>query len=175
MKLEYALNQEDYLAYQLYTAGTSERINKKQKNGRFWLSLIFLIFAIAYYQSNIFLARYFGILALISAIFYPAFFKWRYKRHFKAHIAENYAKRFGQEATLEFTEDQIRTKDKFSEGAINLAELERIDETDEHFFLKISTGQSLIIPKGQLADAVVVRQELKKICPKYVDALGWKW
>jgi hypothetical protein len=175
MKLEYSLSEDDFLAFQMHTAGTSERLVKKRKSSRILFSLGLLLLSLGCYSSNLYLSIYFGILAGIAAIFYPNISKWRYKRHFKAFITENYTKRFGQPATLEFTEGQIRTKDKFSEGSINLVELERIDETGEHFFLKISTGHSLIIPKSQLADAAVVRQELKKICPKYVDAIGWKW
>ena len=41
MKFEYTLQEEDYLSFQLYTAQQRPRFYLRQKNGRFFLALIF--------------------------------------------------------------------------------------------------------------------------------------
>ena len=118
---------------------------------------------------------YFGLSALAFGLFYPKYFKWRYKIHYKTFIKENYSKRFGQKEFLEINSDHIYSKDKTGEGKINLSEIERVDETCNHFFLKISTGMSLVIPKKELESIDKLRQKFMEIGLTVNDKTNWKW
>ncbi len=106
---------------------------------------------------------YFAFAAIACGIFYPKYFKWRYKKYHKIYIEENYSKRFGQEEIIEINSDSIFSKNKTGEAKINISEVEKIDETENHFFLKISSGLSLLIPKRELTSVDVFREKLNNI------------
>jgi len=176
MILKYKIEEKDFLDFQLFTASRSERINKKKRNG--WILLTIGSIAAASYfyaNQNMVMTIYFAFVAIIFGLFYPRYFKWRYNKHFKAYIKENYSKRFGQIETLEINNDSISSKDKTGEGKINLSEIEKVDETDKHFFLKISTGLSLIIPKKELNNTDEIREKFKGLGMRVNDETDWKW
>lgn len=176
MIIKYKIHEQDFLDFQLFTASKSDRINKKKKND--WILLTFGSIAIAFYfylSENIAMTIYCGIVALVCGFFYPKYFKWRYKKHYKAYIKENYSKRFGQDETLEIFNDCISSKDKIGEGKINLSEIERVNETNNHFFLKISTGLSILIPKRELDSVEKLREKFKDIGLSINDEKSWTW
>jgi hypothetical protein len=176
MTLEYKINEQDFLDFQLFTASKSDRINKKKRNGWILLTLGSIVIAFYFFLSeNIAMTIYFGLVAIVCGLFYPKYFKWRYKKHYKTYIQENYSKRFGQIEYLEINSDYIFSKDKTGEGKINLSEIERVDETDNHFFLKISTGMSLLIPKSELGNIDKLREKFKEIGLIINDETKWSW
>ena len=121
------------------------------------------------------MAIYFGIVAIFSALFYPRFFKWKYKKHYAAYIKENYAERFGLTETLEINNESLFSKNKTGEGKIHLSEIKKIDETGKHFFLKLSTGVSLLIPKNELTNVNEVRNKFEEFGLKLNNEIHWKW
>lgn len=176
MTIEYKIHEQDFLDFQLFTASKSDRINKKKRNG--WIFLTVGSIAVAFYfylnQNNL-MSIYFGLVAVATGIFYPKYFKWRYNKHFKTYIKENYSKRFGKIETLKINNDHIFSKDKTGEGKINLSEVEKIDETDNHFFLKISTGLSLIIPKRELENIDEFKSKFKNLGFIINNETNWRW
>ena len=176
MKLEYTINESDFLDYQLYTASKSERINRKRRNGQILLTVGFAILALIFYMNTkVVLAIYFGIFSLATAIFYPRYFKRRYKKHYQGYIKEYYSKRFGQAVLTEIQDDLIYSRDHVGEGNIKMEEIEEVNETAKHFFLKVSTGQSLIIPKGTTVNPDEVRARFQALGLKINDEQAWKW
>ena len=176
MTLEYKINEQDFLDFQMFTASKSDRINKKKRNGWILLTVSSIVVALYFYlNQNTAMTVYFGLVAIACGLFYPRYFKWRYKKHYKTYIRENYSKRFGQVETLELDNNYIFSKDKTGEGKINLSEIERIDETRNHFFLKISTGLSLLIPKKELEGIDELREKFKAIGLAVNDETNWKW
>jgi len=72
------------------------------------------------------------------------------KNIIKPIFEKNYASRFDELEYLEINNETIFSKDKVGESIINISEIEKIDETERHFFVKISGGVSLIIPKYKI-------------------------
>lgn len=176
MTLQYKIYEQDFLDFQLFTTSKSDRINEKKRNGWILLTLGSIIVAFYFYlNQNIPMAIYSGLIAIATGVFYPKYFKWRYKKHYKTYIKENYSKRFGQVETLEIHSDSIFSKDKTGEAKINLSEIERIDETANHFFLIISTGISLLIPKKELKSVEELREKFKDIGLTVKDETNWTW
>ena len=113
MKLDYKIDEQDFLDFQLFTASKSDRINKKKRNGWILLTAGSIVIALYFYlNGNSTMTIYFGLVALACGLFYPKYFKWRYKNHYKTYIKENYSKRFGQIESLEISSDYIFSKDK---------------------------------------------------------------
>jgi hypothetical protein len=175
MKLEFELREDDFLIFQLFTSSTSPRIIRKKKNGWTFLTLGTILFAFLFYSfGNAFLAIYMATFAVITALFYPKYFKWRYKRHYENFIKDNYANRLGLMQTLEFHPDHIFLKDKTGESKINLKEIEEMTEISSHFFIKLSSGVSLIVPKDRV-NSDEVRAKIKSLDLKINDLSHWKW
>ena len=84
LKLEFELREEDFLTFQLFTSSTSPRIIRKKKNGWMFLTLGSILFAALFYSfGNIPLAVCMAFFAVTTALFYPMYFKWRYKKHYQ--------------------------------------------------------------------------------------------
>ena len=176
MEIEYKIEENDFLDFQLFTASKSKRIMKKKKKGWILLTIAFLVLGIYFYfQNNIAMTIYFGVIAIICGLFYPKYFNWRYKKHYKNYIKENYKKRFGEIENLKITKEYIYSKDKTGEGKIILKEIEEVNETKDHFLLKISTGMSLIIPKREMDNPDIIKNKFNEIGLKIIDELNWEW
>lgn len=175
MQIEYKLEADDFLTYQLFTASKSARIKKKKMANWIGTPVSLVLLAVIFYLIEMKpLAIYFGLVALASASFYPMYFKWKYKRHYKGFIKENYAKRIGMVGSLEFQEEVISFHDKTGEAKINLSEIEDVIELLDHFLLKFSTGVSLIIPKREI-DTYGLKEKFKELGLPVRDELNWKW
>jgi len=127
------------------------------------------------------LGYYFLVLSLLSLMLYPAYSRWRYKRHYKKFIEDTYKNRFGVDSELEITDDFIVNKDKTGEAKINTAQIEEINEIKDFYFVKIKTGGSIIISKVKTKayELEVIEKKFKELVEKngirWNVELDWKW
>jgi hypothetical protein len=176
MKFQYKIEAEDFLEFQLYTASKDPIVQGRKRKSWIILPILFSFMAAFSFMSETFyLAVYFVVLAIVIALFYPKYFSWRYKKHYASFIGRNYAKRFGQPAELEITKDFILSKDKVAEGKVKISEIEYVSETQNHFFIKISSGMSFIIPKKEVDASIDLKAEFTRIGLVMKDELNWKW
>lgn len=176
MTLEFKLEEADFLEFQLYTASKSDRIRKRKRNGWILFPLVATVLSIRFFWiGNINMGIYFSVIASAAAGFYPLYFKWRYKGLFKKFIRDNYSARIGEKEVLEFRQKTLFIQDKTGEGEIKLKEIERVTETANHFFIGISSGTSLIIPKKELDDVNGLRQKFHVLKLKLHEELDWAW
>jgi len=176
MKIEYKLTNDDFLEFQLYTASKSKTIEKKRRFGRIIIPLLY--FGIAAY-SLINDSVLFGIILLVFGliwfVFYPRYSKYRYKRHYKNHIAEHYQNRVNITEELIFEENFVFSKDNSSEAKIEVEEFEYLIELKAYFFLTLKRGISFIIPKSQVTDVMAFKNKIEKLGIQYVNELEWEW
>ncbi len=176
MEIKYKLEEIDFLGFQLFTASKSNRIMKKRRNGWVQLTLLVLIIGIYFYQQdNVFMSGFFGLVGVVTGIFYPKYFNWRYKKHYSNFIKDNYRQRVGEVSIIDITKEYVYSKGKAGESKILLKEIDEVSDTMHHFFLKISSGQTLIIPKREIEDVELLRVELELIGLKIIDELDWEW
>jgi hypothetical protein len=174
------LDENDFLTYQLYAASKSTRVKNGRVRGWVILTLSFLILAYSFYVGNDkALGIYFLVLSGLTSILYPFYTRWRYKNHYLKHIRDTYKNRFGGNTDLEFNDDTIVTRDKTGEMKINKSELQEINEIQDYYFIKIKSGDSLIISKAKSDDLEKIKSELKSITDKlgirHNVELNWKW
>lgn len=172
------LNEHDYLAYQLYTASKSPRV-KKARLWR-WIFTTTTLACVAFLFSDsddTFLFYYFIILTLLSLTLYPFYSRWLYKRHYSKHIKETRKGNFDVSSEIEVNHDHIFTKDKTGEGKFNTSEIDAIEETGEHYFIKLGAG-SIIIPKRD-PDAEKLQNDLRSLIAvkgiRHNVELNWRW
>jgi hypothetical protein len=160
MKYTYQLSEEDFLAYQLYTAFHSDSVKRKMQNGRWGLFLGALLLAVlSFLIRYLVMGSYFAVMAVLVLLFFPKYFRWRYQRHFRNHIREHYSGRVGITHSLEFTNEHLLLADKTSEGKVLLSEIKQLVETDQQFFVQLASGVSVIVPKREI-NAIAFRQQI---------------
>ena len=177
MIITVTLNEEDYLTHQLYTASKNKGLkNRRRKN---WLILTGLFFLTAFFAKGKidFYAYYFFTAGVLTLIFYPYYQSYKYKKHFKKVVAENYEYRIGKEGVVHFQPDIIEIKDITGESKINTSEISQINEIKTHYFIKIKSGESLIIPKAAvpeifLTNAIAIFNNHNIVVNK---ELNWNW
>lgn len=176
MKFEYKTTEEDHLAFQLFAATKSARLMKQKKVGRLFFTLAFLAIAVyCYLKGNLTLAIIFTLYASTVGFLYPRFFRWRYKRHYTKHNKEHRSKLFDEITQMEISKDHILTKSKSGEGKFYVAEMDHVNETSDHFFIQLSTGPFLIVPKQELDDPTELKNKFAAIGLELKDETDWKW
>ncbi|MGB0915103.1 MAG: hypothetical protein ACPGVI_03480 [Crocinitomicaceae bacterium] len=176
MKYSYQLEEKDLLAYQVYTASKSERINRKKKAGRIIMTIIALFLVLNFYSaSNTMMTIYFSIVAIGVWVFYPRYFKWRYTKLYSNFIVQNYSTKIGEEEIIEIDQKSIFIKDNTGEGKFDLSEVESLIEVQEHLYIKLNIGTALVTPKDQVTNYQEVINKFKSLNLPIVDETNWKW
>ncbi|MGY5353468.1 YcxB family protein [Wenyingzhuangia sp. IMCC45467] len=177
MNINFQLTNSDFLEYQLYNSSKSPSHKKKRFKSRIIVPVIYLFFGL--YLANVNDDNGIGIkfagIGILWFVIYPTYSKWRYKKHFQKHIEENYKNRINKSVEIKFKEDFIYTKDFTSESKINSAELKEFIETKKHFFIKLTTELSLIVPKHSIESIVEFKKKLTDLGVEYKNELNWKW
>ncbi|MCD2258729.1 YcxB family protein [Psychroserpens luteolus] len=178
MTLHYTLNFDDFLEYQLYASSKSKQHKKNRNKSRLVIPIIYVILGLVmFFLKRTELAILFILFALLWYIFYPLYSKGRYKRHFENHIKEHYKNRIGKENVLTFGDDTdfIETSDFGSQSRIQDSEFDKLIELKEHYFLKLKSELSLIIPKRAVTDHDKFKKLFTDIDLDYVNELDWEW
>ena len=180
MKIEYKLNKANFVEYQLYAASNSENIIKSRKNSRIRLPIVYFILGLLLFLfADLIFALIFIGLGVTWYVLHPYFMKKRYQRHFEKHVEENYQNRFGKVVCLDFEEEFIIATDYLGESKLKIKEITEINEIKDYVFLKLSSGESLIIPKNSITNLNDLKRILTKIASDLniilnID-LDWKW
>jgi hypothetical protein len=176
MKFEYQIQEQDYLDFQLYTASKSPRFEKKQSNGRYFITISSLVLACYFiYAKDWGLAAYFGLQTAAFFLFYPWYFKWRQKVHYTKYIRRNYKNLFGRSEEIEIKGNTIHMVNSTGSGQIKASELKKFVETQNHFFIQMKTDASLIIPIHDLENVGTLRKQIHAMKIPVEKDLDWKW
>ena len=177
MTLKYALQKEDYLQYQLYTASKLASTKKNRQKSRLLVPLVLLAFGIYSYfkkpESVGFVV--YPLTAALWYLIYPFFSARRYKKYYDKHIDETYQGRIGRQATLSFNPDHIYSEEDQNEGKIAIKELVELVEIATHFFIVLKSGLSLIIPKQHISDRERFLAMMNNYGLSHTKEVDWKW
>jgi len=181
MTIDYKIDETDFLTYQLYVASKSDRIKKKRLRNKVIVSLIYVVFGLLcyFFEGQISIVIIFFIIGLLWFFIYPLWERRHYVKHYQGFIKENYKDVLGRIATLEFNNEYILTKDNGSESKVSTTELAEINEIPTAIFVRLKSGQSLILPKDKIdnIDDVIIRlKELANYLKiKYSIDDKWEW
>ena len=76
---------------------------------------------------------------------------------------------------MKFDTEEISSKDKTGSGIIKLSEIKEVRETTGYFFIHISTGVSIIIPKKELESSENLKNHFLSLGLQLKNELDWKW
>lgn len=178
MKLEYKLEFSDFLEHQLYTSSKSKLHKKNRNKSRVIVSIIYIITGLLiFFINKTEVAIFFFAFAILWYFFYPLYSKGKYKKHFEKHIKENYKNRIGKIATLNFDNESnfMEASDSGTQTKIQATEFDKLIELKSHYFLKLKSELSLIIPKHAVSNQKIFKQLFSDIDLEYVNELDWEW
>lgn len=180
MKIEYTLSRNDFIEFQLFTASNSETIKKSRRKSRNRLPIIYFILGLTMLvYRNIVVALIFIGIGITWYFLYPVYLKRRYVRHFERYVDENLKNRFGKQVTLIFSEEFIDTADFIGESKLRTSEISEVNEISNYFFIKFSSGESLIMPKPVIQQKIEFNEWLLNLVEKlkinHNTDLNWKW
>jgi len=171
--------EDDLLNCQLFTASKSKNIKRNRR--KTWLILLgcSLVCAIVFYiNDNTFFFYYCVIVCIAVLLFYPLYQKHLYRRHFKKFVKERFESIKDVEYRIELNEDNIISDSRIGKVIINSSEINEVTETRDYFFIKISSGDTLTLPKRCFAGKSL-SQAISRISQKHKlsvnNELNWEW
>lgn len=172
--------EEDYLTFHLYNASQSKDIQYKKKRSWILITLAFLMLAYLFYsQDNTVLSIYFLVFAIISVIGYPFYWKYRMHQHYKSHVINVYAGRLAAPTELILKDDFIAAKSEEEEWKFNTSQIKSIARLPEHFFIKLKTANTFILPKRDIKNPASLDEFFNTLSLNlhfpYFDHRSWKW
>lgn len=180
MTLTFKIDENDYLAHQLFLASRSARIKKKRKRSRILLPLIYVTFGlVTFFEDKKVVAFIFIGIGILWFFLYPVWERRRYVNHFRAFIRENFKDQANADVTMEIRDDHILTRSDGNESKIMASEIREIDEIPSTIFIRLNGGQSFILPKDKIVNIEAVKETLKKLAARlniaYDDDGQWEW
>ncbi len=176
MKLEYTLEEKDFIEYHLFSMSENKQATKMMNLTKFMLVGFFLYFGINLYNdNNIEFAILFGIGAILTFIFFNKFYKIKMRKHFSKIVKNSYSNRIGAKETIEFNSELLITEDKTGEGKTKISAIEKINETKDNFFIKLSNGSSFIVSKKGLDNIELLKKKWTELNIPISENLTWEW
>jgi intein/homing endonuclease len=163
MNLEYILEREDFLELQLFIAFRSDTFKKTLLGGLIVLSIIILIFTIYEFvkTNDILVFIVYFIVLLIILFLYNYLLRGIYKYLIQKNIAGVLNNRFGNTEYVEIRENVIKIKSLKKEADINISQIVTISETKKYFFIELSSGNYILIPKFKISNPDEVRHKFE--------------
>ncbi|MCT4639473.1 MAG: YcxB family protein [Bacteroidales bacterium] len=180
MKLEFQLEREDHVTFQLYIASKSERIKKKRKTVKYRVPIVYLVLAaIIFFVGQLGLSITFVLVGILWYLFYPKYELKKYEKHYRSYVEENFKSDLDPKVVIELTETVINTTEEKGNSSIKVETVKEIDEIGKYFFIKLNPGLGLVLPKSKINDLHKFETWLSSVVEKYgikrnID-LEWKW
>jgi hypothetical protein len=180
MTIEYFIDENDFLTYHMYAASKSERIQKKRYRNKILVPVVYVLLGLfSYYRSKNIEAIVFIMVAILWFFLYPLWEKRRYVKHYKDYFNENTKEGGDSRASMELDNDFIITKEQGIESKVATTEIVEIIEINTSLFIKLTTGQSFILPKNKIKNIDVLVLKLKELATylkvKYTIDDKWAW
>ena len=179
MYIEFSLNKEDYLAFQLYASSQSKEFKNSHLKSWLLTPLFFLMVGGGFYFVwGIIFPIAFLITSFVWILIYPIYSRRNIVRNYSKNIDEFYGNRFGKTGKLSISDESIIMEDISGETKLRFNEVIQIIEIQEYFFLGLKNGSSIVIPKLKV-DYFTLLKFMNRIAEKTNVAifknLSWKW
>ena len=181
MKLEYKIDENDFLTYQLYAASKSNLIKKNRQCVRVIMSLIYILFGFFFciIENSSIMLIVFIIGGFLCFFLYPVGARRAYVEFYKKFIKENFKDKFGHITTLEINDDYLFEKENNNESKFSTTGIAQINEISQAIFIQLNGGLSLILPKDKIENIDNVITRLKELANylkiEYNIEENWRW
>lgn len=169
MKIDYQLNKQDYIDFNMNYMSNSKTIKKLFIAQRYIVPIIFLLIpsmlikvtSIPFgYWFKAFLVCY-----ILWVVFYPKYFKWSVSKRIIKMLDEGKNTDMLGKRSLTLTESCIIDCSTLSESKTDWSVIEKITQTQKHIFIFISSVAAYILPVN------VFKNDNEK--KKFIDKLNY--
>ena len=176
----YDLGENDYHTHLLYTISKSSSAIKTRAKIRLMMTLFLLIFAVmSFLKKAPGQSIYFIVLATASYLFMPRYTRWSYSKTYLKHVRKFYKDRMSEITSIQLNENGFLISDSQGESEILYSEITQINELSQYCFLKLKSGQSIILPTYKIEDSENLLVQLTSISQKnkieWNDETEWSW
>ncbi|MFT4547293.1 MAG: hypothetical protein ACI8XO_000085 [Verrucomicrobiales bacterium] len=175
MEVSYSLSADDFLDFQMYSSGKSDEGRRRRNVHRWIMVAIAAGFGLLQLKSGSLPgAITFFCFTVLCFFFHSKYSAWRYRRHYRRSIAENYQGRIGIESTMRLQEDGAVSITDEGEGLLKYAAVKEMVELDATYLLILGSDVTLLFPKRQVSDEFV-RELAQRAEVEIRDECGMKW
>lgn len=177
MQISYQLTNDDFLQRQLYASSKSEQHKKTRFRSRASLSIIYVVLGavLSLSPDKQGLGITFITLGVIWFVLYPIYSRWRYKKHFQKHVKENAKDAINKTVEVSIDETFIEIKDPTGESKLKGSELTELIEIKTHYFIKLTNGSALIVPKHAVTNQEDFKTKIINFGVEHINELDWEW
>ena len=151
MKIDYQLEEKDYIQFNLFQIQDSNKIKKKLTRQRITLSILFIVIALlSFFNLNRFPLIVGGIflgMAIIWYLIFPSFAKRQVVRSTKKTIASGRLANLFDEVQLVLNHEGVREIRSQGEFVTNWEDIDRINIQNDYVYLFITESLVIIIPR----------------------------
>ena len=179
MKAVVNFTVDDLLNNYLFVASKSKAaVSKRRKVRLVMVTGCFIAAGGSFIAQDMYMMWGFVIAALFFLLVYPWVQGLIYKRNYRKHAEERYIGIKDVVFNYEITDDSISTQSSVGDVIIKASQIELIIETQEYFFVRLSSQDTITLPK-RCFDLDVLSAQLSKITAAngvliHKD-LDWKW
>lgn len=171
MEIEFQLNEEDYIDYNVNHAKKSPSLKRSVTIIRILGPVAFLIapFLIVNFSDIPFWywMSIFGITSVVWIVFYPKYFNWELKRKIAKMLLEGKNDSLFKQIKISLNETGIVQQSRAGETMTEWNEVDSVDETHKHIYIYNSSISAYIIPKRAFNDQQAIDLFLEKIHEHY--------
>jgi len=181
MKTAIDYTVDDLLDCQLFIASKSKRVKRNRLKSYLTVTLLSFFCAIMCFFINDgdrFVSYCFVIAGVFFLVFYPLYQRYVYKRQYRKFVEDKFKNLTDLNYQIELTPDVIHTTSKLGDMTLNVAQVEEIAEVEKYFFVKLSTGDTLTLPKRSFNHSDLSAQLTQMVSVKnipFTKELNWNW
>ena len=174
--IEYELNENDHLAFQLYLASHTKRIVTQRVLTIVLAPALWLVFA---FLMRCRLGDSLLVITIVMSVlwlaFYPVRSHFHYRTFYLRHIRDNFSKYLNRPTTLDLVGSCIVSVNDACESKIQISEVEKVVEIRDLYFVFISKGSAFIVKKSTPGSKDFILDLCKQANLAPVDETSWKW
>ena len=176
MKIELQLTQDDFVTHQLYVASITTSIRNRRKITTWIIPVLYgVLGGLLILLNQLIIGIALMIAGVIWLFFYPAFSRYRYRRHYHKYVKEHYKARLDRTVTLTLGPEFIETKDDASESKVQTSQVIELVILKQQYLIRLKSGQSFIVPKRYLQDEGAFQDLFRGWAIDISDKQDWSW
>ena len=151
MKLTCQLTPADLVAFNEYHAANSPLHKRHRLRYRLSIPIVFLSGVAFFVAVGAYLAAVpLTVFAVVWFVLSPCWLKYRNKRIYQKHIAENVGDSLREPSILELCDDGIHSTSHLGQSVYNYSAVGQIATDGGYTFVYIGKGMALVLPEDRL-------------------------
>ncbi|HAY3542272.1 YcxB family protein [Elizabethkingia anophelis] len=180
MELNYKVSEQDYLQVYMYAATKNPIIKKQRKNGLIRMIVFSIIGLCLMYNTSIISLLVYFLFVVFTFCFYFLYYERKYyEKFYLKSIRTNLKNKIGLNSKVVFGLHDIILTEPITESKFNYSNIELIEEVKDYYYLKMITGERLIIPKVVILNSEEFSEIINRLKNNYniqlYQELNWKW